>query len=179
MKGVRFPAGFRLERLHRGHRRTPFRCRERQADDWLATKSLQHQDKHLSVTKVLLDDAGAMAGYYTLATAQVDFGDLPADVTRRLPRRMLPVVVLAQLGVSVARQGQGLGRLLLAQALRDCYEAGQTFTFVAVILDCANDSAKAFYEKWDLVELPGHPYRLFLSAKRLDAMMQPECEAED
>ena len=174
MNGVRFPAGFRLERLHRVHPRRPFQCGEQQVDDWLATKALQHQDKHLSVTKALLDEAGAVAGYYTLATAQVDFGDLPVEVTKRLPRRMLPVAVLAWLGVSAARQGQGLGRLLLAQALRDCYEAGQTFAFVAVILDCLNDSAKSFYEKWDFAGLPGHPYRLFLSARRLEAMMQAE-----
>ena len=38
--------------------------------------------------------------------------------------------------------------------------------------DCFNDAAKAFYRQWDFAELPGHPYRLFLSAKRLDAMMQ-------
>jgi len=25
---------------------------------------------------------------------------------------------------------------------------------------------------WDFEELPGHPYRLFLSAKRLEAMME-------
>ncbi len=35
----------------------------------------------------------------------------------RLPRRVLPVAVLAWLGVSEGCQGQGLGRLLLAQAL--------------------------------------------------------------
>jgi ribosomal protein S18 acetylase RimI-like enzyme len=85
---------------------------------------------------------------------------------------MLPIAVLAWLGVSAAFQGQGLGRLLLAQALRDCYEAGKTFAFIAVILDCLNDVAKAFYRQFDFEELPGHPYRLFLSAKRLDAMME-------
>jgi len=140
-------------------------------DQWLATKALQHQQKHLSVTKVLLDDSGVIAGYYTLATGQVDFGDLPAEVARRLPHRALPVAVLAWLGVSTERQGQGLGRLLLAQALCDCYEAGKTFAFVAVILDCTSDRAKAFYQHWDFEELPGHPYRLFLSTKRLKAMM--------
>jgi GNAT superfamily N-acetyltransferase len=174
VNGVRFPGGFRLERLRRGRLRKPFQCGEQPLDDWLATKALPHQDKHLSVTKVLFDESGTIAGYYTLATAQVEFGDLPADVTKRLPRRMLPVVVLAQLGVSAARQGKGLGQLLLAQALRDCYEAGQTFAFVAAILDCIDDSAKAFYAKWDFVELPGHPYRLFLSARRLEALMQAE-----
>jgi GNAT superfamily N-acetyltransferase len=169
---VRFPEGFRLERLRREHPRKPFRCGEAAVEDWLAAKALQNQDKRLSVTKVLLDPAGAVAGYYTLATGQVDFGDLPAEVTKRLPRRALPVAVLAWLGVVTAHQGQGLGRLLLAQALRDCYEAGKTFAFLAVILDCVSDAAKAFYRRWDFEELPGHPYRLFLSARRLEAMME-------
>jgi GNAT superfamily N-acetyltransferase len=171
VNGARLPGGSRLERLRRDHPRKTFQSGEAAVDDWLAARALQSQDKHLSVTKVLLDEAGTVAGYYTLATGQVDFGDLPAEITGRLPRRLLPVAVLAWLGVSVGRQGQGLGRLLLAQALRDCYEAGKTFAFVAVILDCINDNAKAFYRHWDFEELPGRPYRLFLSAKRLDTMM--------
>jgi len=48
---------------------------------------------------------------------------------------------------------------------------GQTFAFIAVILDCVDDRAKAFYQRWDFAELPGNPYRLFLSAKTLAAMM--------
>jgi GNAT superfamily N-acetyltransferase len=172
LTGVQFPDGFGLEPLSRRHPRRAFRCGEVQVDDWLATKALQHQDKHLSVTKVLLDQAAAIAGYYTLATGQVDFGDLPAELAKRLPRRALPVAVLAWLGISTLHQGQGLGRSLLAQALRDCYEAGKTFAFIAVILDCLGDSARAFYQQWDFAELPGHPYRLFLSAKQLEAMME-------
>jgi GNAT superfamily N-acetyltransferase len=172
VNGVKLPEGFRLERLQRDHPRKSFRCGESQVDDWLAKNALQNQDKHLSATRVLLDQGGAIAGYYTLATGQVDFSDLPAEVAKRLPRRVLPVAVLAWLGVSSDRQGQGLGQLLLAQALRDCWEAGKTFAFVAVVLDCLNGAAKAFYRRWDFEELPGHPYRLFLSAKRLDAMME-------
>jgi GNAT superfamily N-acetyltransferase len=171
MSAVRFPDGFRLERLRKEHRRREFRTGQEQVDDWLATKALQHQEKHLSVTRVLLDEGGAIAGYYTLASGQVDFSELPAEVIRRLPRRELPVAVLAWLGIHEAFQGRGLGRLLLAQALRDCYEAGQTFAFIAVILDCIDDAAKAFYQRFDFQELPGHPYRLFLSARQLEAMM--------
>jgi GNAT superfamily N-acetyltransferase len=172
VNGVRFPEGFRLEGLRREHPRRRFRCGDEKVDDWMAAKALQHQEKHLSATKVLLDPAGAIAGYYTLATGQVDFGDLPGELTKRLPRRTLPVAVLAWLGVDTAHQGRGLGRLVLAQSLRDCWEAGKTFAFVAVILDCASAAAKAFYCRWDFEEVPGHPYRLFLSAKRLAAMME-------
>lgn len=172
MNGVRFPDGYRLERLRSDHPRKAFRCGEAPVDDWLARNALQNQEKHLSVTKALLDPAGAIAGYYTLASGQVDFGDLPAELAMRLPRRLLPVAVLAWLGGNTSHQGYGLGHLLLAQALRDCHEAGQTFAFIAVVLDCLNDAAKAFYQRWDFQELPGHPYRLFLSAKHLEAMIQ-------
>ncbi len=172
MSSVLFPEGFRLESLRRTHPRRLFRCGEDKVDGWLATSALQNQEKRLSVTRVLLDEATAIAGYYTLATGQVDFGDLPPEVAKHLPRRNLPVAVLAWLAVSIDHQGQGLGRLLLAQALRDCHEAGKTFAFIAVILDCINDAAKTFYRHWDFQELPGHPYRLFLSANQLEAMMQ-------
>jgi len=174
VNAVRFPEGFRLERLTRKHSRKGFTSGQEQVDDWLKSNALQNQEKHLSVTRVLLDDAGSVAGYYTLATGQVDFGDLPAAIAKKLPRRMLPVAILAWLGVSVDRRGQGFGKLLLAQALRDCHEAGRTFAFVAVILDCISDAAKAFYQHFDFEELPGHPYRLYLSATQLEAMMANE-----
>jgi GNAT superfamily N-acetyltransferase len=167
---VRLPAGFQLERLRREHARRNFRCGEPAVDSWLATKAWQHQQKHLSATKVLIDPNGAVAGYYTLATGQVDFSDLPPELSKQLPRRQLPVAVLAWLGVDRSHHGQKFGSLLLAQALSDCSEAGKTFPFVAVILDCVNDAAKDFYRHWSFAELPGHTYRLFVSAKQLDAM---------
>lgn len=174
MSGGPNPEGFRFEALRRQHPRSQFHCGETAVDDWLARNAFQHQEKHLSVTRVLLDGSGTIAGYYTLATGQVDFSDLPLDIARRLPRRLLPVAVLGWLGVNSDHQGMRLGRLLVAQALRDCHDAGKTFAFVAVILDCLNDAARRFYQQWDFAELPGHPGRLFLSAKRLAALMGEE-----
>jgi GNAT superfamily N-acetyltransferase len=171
MNAVRFPDGYRIEPLRREHPRTKFHSGQPEVDQWLATRALQNQEKHLSVTRVLLDDRGTLAGYYTLSTGQVDFADLPPDLIKKLPRRQLPVAILAWLGVDQAFQNQGLGQRLLAQALRDCHEAGRTFPFIAVILDCIDEKAKSFYQKYDLEELPGHPNRLFLAVKTLEAMM--------
>jgi GNAT superfamily N-acetyltransferase len=169
---VRFPAHFRLEPLRRDHPRKSFSSGQSMVDDWLATKALQNQAKHLSATKVLLDEYGAIAGYYTLAPTQIDFSDLPPEMVRRLPHRLLPAAVLAWLGVSATHQGRGLGGKLLGQALRDCWEGGKIFPFVALILDCIDDTAKAFYQKYGFTELPGRPYRLFLSAQQLNAMVR-------
>jgi GNAT superfamily N-acetyltransferase len=167
-----FPEGYRLERLARHHPRKTFASGQDQVDNWLKSKALQNQEKHLSATKVLIAPTGTLAGYFTLATGEVDFGELPSAMAKKLPRRRLPVAVLAWLGVATDQQGKGLGRLLLAHALRDCHEAGQIFAFVAVIVDCVDDGAKVFYQRFDFAELPGHPYRLYLSAADLEAMMQ-------
>jgi len=168
---VVFPEGYRLIGLDKNHPRRDFRSGVAEVDDGLVSKALQHQKKRLSTTKVLLDESGQIAGFYTLATGQVDFGDLPAEVIRKLPHRALPVAILAWLGVGRDQQGSGLGKRLFAQALADCHHAGEIFAFVAVILDCLNDQAKAFYQYWGFQELPGNPYRLFISSAQLTAMM--------
>jgi GNAT superfamily N-acetyltransferase len=167
---IQLPDGFRLERLRQDHPRRPFRSGEPLVDQWLATKALQHQTKRLSVTKVLVE-VGKVVGYYTLATGQVDFSELPEELSRHLPRRTVPVAVLAWLGVDLGHQRQGWGERLLALALRDCWEAGEVFSFVAVILDCLSETAKAFYHRWGFAELPNHPSRLYLSAKHLDVII--------
>lgn len=172
MKNVEIPERLRLETLQRGHRRREFDCGQPLVNDWLRTKALQHQAKRLSVTKALIDADRAIAGFYTLATGQVDFHDLPSELARHLPRRSLPVAVLAWLGVNHEQQGKDLGHLLVAHALRDCHDASQVFAFVAVVLDCVDERAKSFYQRWNFSELPGHPLRLFLGATALSAMIE-------
>lgn len=54
--------------------------------------------------------------------------------------------MLAWLGVAQSVQGQGHGRRLLAQAQRDCHDAGEIFPFIAVLLDCIDDRALTFYK---------------------------------
>ena len=171
MTSVNLPDACHWQRLAKSHPRKNFSSGQTEVDDWLKTKALQHQEKHLSVTKVLIDPSGRIVGYFTLATGQVDFGDLPPETAKKLPRRMLPIAMLAWLGVALDSQGKGLGRTLLAQALRDSYDASQTFAFIAVILDCVDDAAKAFYQRFDFEELPGYPYRLFLPFSLLEKMM--------
>ena len=168
---VQFPEGFCVEVLSREHSRDEFDSGQPAVDAWLRQHALQNQRKRLSVTRVVLDATGQVAGYYTTAMGQVDFNQLPEALVRKLPKRALPVAVLAWLGVDQRFQGKGLGARLLAHALSECHRAGEAFPFTAVILDCVDDRAKQFYSRWDFREIPGRPMRLFLSAELLEAMM--------
>lgn len=172
MTGQSFPEGFRLESLERSHPRRGFDCGQQEVNHWLRTKALQHQNKRLSTTKALLDADGKMAGFYTLASGQVDFTELPDDLVQELPKRQLPVAIVAWLGVDRSYQGQKLGDLLFARALGDCYKVGKVFAFVAVVLDAVDDRSKSFYQRWRFEELPGNPNRLYLSAAELSLAIE-------
>ncbi len=170
MSGVRYPDGWRVELLTKSHNRKGFQSGQDEVDAWLRKSAFQSQKKHLSSTKVLLDSESRIVGYYTLATSQVDFSDLPVEVAKSLPDRQLPVAVLAWLGVDRSCQGRGIGKRLLATALKDCYDAADTFAFIAVILDCVDAPSKAFYQRFDFTELPGYPMRLYLPFKLLEKL---------
>jgi GNAT superfamily N-acetyltransferase len=172
VKDVRLPPGAQFAVLSRHHPRRHFDSGQALVNDWLRTKALQQQEKHLSVTKVLLDATGAILGYYTVAPGQADYIELPGELTKRLPQRPLPIALVAWLGVSQAHSGHGLGTLLLAQAMRDCYDAGRIFPFIAVVIDCINDDFKRFFQQFDFREVPGNPYRLYLSYAQLEAMLK-------
>jgi hypothetical protein len=45
---------------------------------------------------------------------------------------------------------------------------------VAIILDCIDEAAKAFYQRWDFRELPGRPMLLFLPFSSLTKLMSAE-----
>jgi ribosomal protein S18 acetylase RimI-like enzyme len=171
MSEIRIPDGFRWEPIERGHPRSAFHCGEAAVDEWLKTKALQHHKKRLSNTTVLVSPDGRIAGFYTIAASQVDFSDLPMEIAKTMPKRSVPVAVLAWMGVDSGFHRQGLGERLVSKALRDCFEAGKTFAMVAVVIDCLNESVKSFYDRWNFREMPGQSLRLYLSAQRLDAMM--------
>jgi GNAT superfamily N-acetyltransferase len=134
----------------------------------------QSQAKYISSTQVLVDTTSlAVAGFYTLAMGQIPFGDLPPETLKKLPRRELPVAVLAWLGVDKGFQKKGLGQLLMASALQDCWHGGVIFPFIAVVVDAIDEETKAFYLKWGFREFAQKPLRLFLSVSQLQEMVAP------
>ena len=70
--------------------------------------------------------------------------------------------MLGRLAVDTSVQGQGLGHMLLADAVKRVMAVSETVAMHAMIVDAANDDAKRFYEGFGLTPLQDDPMRLFL-----------------
>ena len=152
-----------IEPLARRHDRTAFSCGLPELDRYLARRA--GQDIRRRIARVFVcttDEADAVLGFYTLSAVSIDLGSLPEAFSRKLPRHPVPCALIGRLAVDRSAHGRGLGRLLLADAVKRVLAAGETVAMHALIVDAANDDAKHFYEGFGFATLLVDPMRLFL-----------------
>ena len=111
-----------------------------------------------------------IAGFYTLAATAIAVGDLPADVTRRLPRYpTIPAALVGRLAVDVNFNRQGLGRALLGNAAARA--ARSELAAYALVVDAANDTSAGHYGAIGLTPLASRTSSLFLPLALVDAAL--------
>ena len=159
--------------LGKQHDRKSFDCGEQSLNQYLHRYA--SQDIKRRVNRVFIasppDTPRQVIGYYSLSAGSLDTADLPEALRRRLPRYPVPVVLLGRLAVAESHQGQGLGSILLADALRRIVQAGQMMAVYAVVVDALNDRAAGFYQQFGFIPLPSQPLKLFLPMDSITAMV--------
>ena len=164
----------RLEPLTGRHDRNGFDCGAEALNVWLRQTALQHQGKGVSRTFVAVpaDDAAAaqwgypvtahgILGFYALTSAFVLTGDLPTKQAKRYPRQ-IPVTRLGRLAVRADLHGQGLGQLLLADAVSRSRSAAQSVGSAGLFVDAKDEVAARFYGHYGFTPAGGQPLKLFL-----------------
>ena len=153
-----------IERLGSNHDRTAFDCGNAILTDWLRQRASQFEKRDLARTYVA-SKSGSMIvlGYYAISNHRVGHEALPADEAKGLPRLDVPVVLLGRLAVDRSIQGQGLGSLLLIDALRRAQHLAEHVGVRAVEVDAIDDPARQFYLKFGFIPLLDDPNHLFLS----------------
>lgn len=164
----------RVEALGPHHDRDGFSCGVPALDGYLKRQAGQDQQRKVATCHVAVNPAVARAatstpgsvpvlGYYTLSNYGLKLRELPADVTRRLPKYpMVPAALLGRLAVAREYQGAGLGELLLADALKRTLRVAEEIAIHAVVVDAIDPAAAAFYARYGFVPFPGEQLRLFL-----------------
>ncbi|MBP6250858.1 MAG: GNAT family N-acetyltransferase [Leptothrix sp. (in: Bacteria)] len=168
----------RLEPLTGHHDRNGFDCGVEALDVWLKQTALQHQGKGISRSFVAVPadesavqswaesgypvQALSILGFYALTSAFVLTEDLPARQAKRYPRQ-IPVTRLGRLATRSDMQGQGLGRLLLADAVNRAHTAAQAVGSAGLFVDAKNEAAARFYQRYGFIPSTDQPLKLFLS----------------
>jgi ribosomal protein S18 acetylase RimI-like enzyme len=148
--------------LSRDHDRSEFDCGVQELNSFLKATARQHGEKGISRTFVLTDGNPAILGYFTLTLCEVMARNMPAEYAGKYPRHALPAVRLARLAVSRKEQGKGYGELLLTEAIHRTSLIAEQAGLIGLFVDAKNDAARAFYERYGFVTLPGQPLQLFL-----------------
>lgn len=135
----------------RGH----FQCGDAELDRFFQHYAGQNQFKlHLAVTYVAVLRTEIL-GFATVAAGVIMRESLPAGKLRkRLPAYPLPVLRLARLAVDRRAQGRGIGKALLAHALRLAMEQRDHSGCLGVITD-AKEPARPFYASLGFLPLQG------------------------
>jgi GNAT superfamily N-acetyltransferase len=154
---------FRIEQLTRRHDREAFDCGEPTLNEYLRRYARQNQEQGIGRTFVAVPADGAhVVGYYTLAAGSVQFANIPADLRRRLPRYPVPVAHLGRLATCLSVRGQGLGGVLLYDALQRVLRVAEEIGVVAVEVHAKAERARQFYERYGFESLTDDPLHLYL-----------------
>lgn len=159
--------------LSQQHDRASFDCGEPSLNRYLHRYA--HQDMKRRVSRIFVatpsDRPHQVVGFYSLSADSVNAAVLPERIRKKLPRYPVPVARLGRLAVAKSLQGQGLGAILLADALKRTVHASEVIAVYAVVVDALNDHAAAFYEQFGFIRLPNQPLTLFLPLDTLKAAM--------
>jgi len=175
------PGAWRIELFDKSsHARDAFICGKADLDNYIKRAARRAQAAGTGGTWVAIDqdahpDANGrrpVLGYYTIAMSSIDLRKLPEERRSGLPQRV-PAALLGRLAVHESAQRQGLGELLLIDALNRIARAALEVPAHAVVLDAMDEDAKGFYERYGFQELTDNPLHLFLPMESVRMLVAP------
>jgi len=160
-----------LEVLNKSHDRQGFSCGVEPLDTYFHRQAGQDRDRHLAGVFVLRKaNSNEVLGYYTLSSAEVNATVLPNEVLKTLGRYpIFPATLIGRLAVDNRYQDQGIGRLLLMNALERSYHSD--IGAALVVVDPLDAAVLPFYTKYGFQELLGHAPRLFITMRTIKKLI--------
>jgi ribosomal protein S18 acetylase RimI-like enzyme len=148
--------------LSSDHDRSKFFSGSEALDRYLREQASQDVKRRIATCFVAVaDGAQDAAGYYTLTATSIALSALAPAIAKKLPRYpVVPAALMGRLAVARQYQGQGLGGILLADALKRMSRA--ELGVFAMVVDAKDETAQRFYEHYGFQLLPGEGRRLCL-----------------
>ena len=159
-----------IEKLGKHHEKSRFVCGNDPLDNYIARQAGQDIKRNTNRVFVAVTprQPNRIIGYYSLSALSIELLDLPSNVAKKLPRHPIPAALMGRLAVSKDHQRNGVGRVLLADAVKRCIAASQEIAIYALVVDPKDDDASAFYKKFGLQTMGAQTERLYLPLRTLN-----------
>lgn len=147
----------RIEALAAHHDRGAFLCGVTSLDRYLKTQASQDARRKANGVFVLVypERPDAILGYYTLCATALPPGNVPEAARKHVPRYpLVGATLIGRLAVAENRQGEGLGSLLLVDAVRRAYLSAATVGSCMIVVDALDEAASEFYAGFGFIRLP-------------------------
>lgn len=153
-----------IELLSKSHDRDAFDCSSQALNQFLRQTARQHIQKGISRTFVLVDteQPKSILGFFTLSLCEVRADSLPLQLAKKYPESV-PGVRLARLAVAKEFQRQGLGEILMIEAMQRTLVIAENAGIIGLFVDAKDEAAKAYYERYGFASLQNLPLELFLT----------------
>ena len=164
----------RIEALASTHNREGFTSGVDSLDRYLRVQAGQDMRRKANGVFVLVEITAptVVLGYYTLCATALAPGDIPVAARKHLPRYPLAsATLIGRLAVVAARQGQGLGAILLADAAIRAYRSAETVGSSMLVVDAIDERAAAFYAANGFQRLPDS-LRLVLPTRAIGRLVE-------
>ncbi|MCJ2139923.1 GNAT family N-acetyltransferase [Methylobacterium sp. E-066] len=155
-------APFVIEPLSKAHDRSGFASGNDRVDAYFRQTVSQDVKRRYAACFVAREVAtGRVGGFYTLSSNSVPLTDLLDVLAKKLPRYpTVPAALLGWMGRDEAFRGQGLGEVLVFDAIRTV--ASAAIASHAIFADAIDERAATFYADLGFMPLIDKPMRLFL-----------------
>jgi GNAT superfamily N-acetyltransferase len=147
-----------------------FSCGRPELDIYLKRFALMNQKSGSAATYVL-KHGKTVIGYYSLAVGSLEHRTAPSRVAKGLAKHPIPVMLLARLAVSDKFQRQGVGQVLLRDALIRTMHAGDIAGIRALLVHAKDDEARNWYLAQGFSPSPTDPLHLFVLLKDVAAFL--------
>jgi GNAT superfamily N-acetyltransferase len=155
----------RVELLGKSHDRAGFDSGVPALDRYLRETARQHIQKGIAKTFVLVDESAVLPkpvlGFFTVSLCQVVCEGVPPKWARKLPPQ-IPAMRLGRLAVLRTRQGEGLGRVLLVEAITKVASVADAAGGIGLFVDAKDEAAARFYARFGFEPTPTGALTLFL-----------------
>jgi len=157
------------EPLGAQHELGGFDCGNAILNGWLQQRAQANERQGVSRTMVICPAGGnSVIAYASLSAGAIVLAEVPGSLRRNMPDP-LPVVVLGRLAVDRRHQGKGLGRALVADAVRRSLDARRLIGARALLVHAIDAPAAAFYSSLGFRPSPLSDWTLMLQLSETPA----------